>query len=146
MIKLRKSRIDEIPLFIEIEKLEDTSDFIIPYSAEKHREGMRKPNTIYLSIINEDTLSGFIILAIEDDSGSVEFRRIVVATKGNGIGQAAMLDMERYCKEVLKCCRIWLDVFEINKRGRYIYNKLGYRQFETGEYDGKVLLYFDKQI
>ncbi len=137
---------DEISSFVEIEKSNDTSDFIIPYSAEKHRNEMQKPNIVYLSIINESTLSGFIILATESDSESVEFRRIVVTTKGNGIGQFAIFKMELYCKDVLKCNHIWLDVFEFNKRAQYIYKKFGYRQFKTEEYNGQVLLYFNKTL
>lgn len=133
-------------MFVEIEKLDGTSDFIIPYSVEQHRAEMRKPNVVYLSIVSNDALSGFIILATEDDSESVEFRRIVVASKGRGTGQSAISKMERYCADVLKCNRIWLDVFEINKRGQHIYNKLGYRQFKTGEYNGKALLYYDKKL
>ena len=146
MIKLRKAREDEISSFVEIEKLDGTSDFIIPYSVEHHRAEMHKPNVVYLSIVSEDTLLGFIILVAEDDSESVEFRRIVVASKDNGIGQSAISEMERYCVDALKYNRIWLDVFEINKRGQHIYNKLGYGQFKTGEYNGKVLLYFNKKL
>ena len=126
--------------------MDGTSDFIIPYSVEHHRAEMHKPNVVYLSIVSEDTLLGFIILVAEDDSESVEFRRIVVASKDNGIGQSAISEMERYCVDALKCNRIWLDVFEINKRGQHIYNKLGYGQFKTGEYNGKVLLYFNKKL
>ena len=146
MIKLRKSREDEISSFVEIENLNDTPDFIIPYSSEKHLTEIRKPNVVYLSIVSKDTMLGFIILATEDDSESVEFRRIVVASKGNGVGQSAIFEMERYCKDILKCNRIWLDVFEINKRGQHIYKKLGYKQFKTGEYNGKVLLCFSKKL
>ena len=146
MIKLRKAREDEISSFVEIEKLDGTSGFIIPYSVEQHHAEMHKPNVVYLSIVSKDTLLGFIILATGDDSESVEFRRIVVASKGRGTGQSAISEMERYCADVLKCNRIWLDVFEINKRGQHIYNKLGYRQFKTGEYNGKALLYYDKRL
>jgi RimJ/RimL family protein N-acetyltransferase len=42
--------------------------------------------------------------------------------------------------------RIWLDVFEHNARGRHVYEKLGYRRFDSGELDGKPLLLYEKQL
>ena len=76
----------------------------------------------------------------------VEFRRIVVSCRGIGIGQAAIPAMEVYCREQLHCRRIWLDVFDSNPRGRHIYQKLGYRLFDTGELEGRKLLYMDKSL
>lgn len=146
MINLRKSKEDEIPCFVVSENLVGTSDFIIPYSEEQHRDEMRKPNIIYLSITEEENLLGFIILSVDADSKSIEFRRIVVASKGHGTGQAAIEEMERYCKHNLNCDRIWLDVFEFNNRGQHIYKKLGYKKYKSGMYNGKALLYFEKGL
>lgn len=146
MIELKQSKEHEISKFSEMERLNGTSDFIIPYTIEKHCTEMHKPNIVYLSIYSKSILVGFIILAVEDESENVEFRRIVVESKNKGIGQVAVSEMERYCKDLLKRNRIWLDVFDDNKRGQHIYNKLGYKQFKTGEYNGKPLLYFAKKL
>ena len=94
--------------------------------------------------INANTSAS--ILALDSDLTSVEFRRIVVAAKGAGIGQAAIAAMEAYCVEALRRQRIWLDVFASNPRGLHIYQKLGYRRFDSGELDGRKLLYLQKTI
>ena len=54
--------------------------------------------------------------------------------------------MEEYCRERLGRSRIWLDVFEFNQRGQHIYQKLGYRRFDQGEVEGKVLFFYDKLL
>jgi RimJ/RimL family protein N-acetyltransferase len=120
MIELRESISEDIPAFIEMEKDADTSGFILPYSLERHRSELTKPAIVYLSILSAGELTGFFILALDPDNTSVEFRRIVVAQKGIGLGQAAIHAMEDYCRERLGRSRIWLDVFDFNQRGQHI--------------------------
>lgn len=146
MVNLIKSLETDIPAFIDMEKFEGTAQYIIAYSEQKHQREMRKSDLIYLSIVVEEKLSGFIILATQIDSSSVEFRRIVVSPTGNGIGQLAIQAMEAYCSNILHASRIWLDVFESNQRGQHIYIKLGYRQFKAEQYDDNILLYMEKQL
>ena len=129
-----------------MESAPDTAAYILAYDEQRHRAEFERDNIIYLSIYRQTRLAGFFILALDPDPGSVEFRRIVIAERGRGIGQAAIQLMENYCRDVLGCSRIWLDVFEFNQRGRHIYEKLGYRCFDRSDYDGKTLLFFDKSI
>lgn len=145
MIELKNSEIEDVDAFVAMEHAEDTSEFVIPYSRDKHIAEMTKDDVIYLSIYERGKLSGFIIVAI-DEPGSAEFRRIVVAAKGKGLGQKAIRSMERYCAKELGCSRIWLDVFASNTRGIHIYKKLGYKQFKTGEHNGNTLLFMEKML
>ena len=146
MITLRESIESEISSFIEMEQSTEASGFILGHSIAQHLACMQKPEIIYLSIYSNKLLAGFIILAIDNDSKSVEFRRIVVAVKGQGIGQSAIAVMQAYSVEKFACERIWLDVFATNKRAQHIYTKLGYKQFKTAEYKGQQLLYLAKQL
>ena len=146
MVNLIESGENEISVFIEMEQDNETSEYILPYTAQKHQMEMRKHNIIYLSIWVNEELSGFIILATKDESASVEFSRIVIASKGKGIGQLAIQAMEAYCSNHLKCDHIWLDVFKSNQRGQHIYQKLGYKQFKSEQCDGNVLLYMHKNL
>ena len=116
------------------------------YSLEEHQREYERVDIVYLSIYADSQLAGYFILALDSDLTSVEFRRIVVAAKGAGIGQAAIAAMEAYCVEALRRQRIWLDVFASNPRGLHIYQKLGYRRFDSGELDGRKLLYLQKTI
>ena len=145
-VKLRKSRAEELQYFSELEADADTRDHITPYSLQQHQSEFASSNCVYLSICADRELAGFFILALEADNQSVEFRRIVIARKGHGVGQAAIRALEAWCIEVLQRRRIWLDVFASNLRARQVYAKLGYQQFDSTVLDGRPLLYLQKNI
>lgn len=145
-IELRRARREELATFVEMEQDEATADMILPWSLQRHRQAFDRPDIVYLAIHAVDRLAGFFILALDADGASVEFRRIVVADKNAGTGQRAIGLMENYCRDQLGRRRIWLDVFEHNRRGQHVYRKLGYRETGSGEIDGKKLLYFAKSI
>jgi RimJ/RimL family protein N-acetyltransferase len=69
-----------------------------------------------------------------------------VAEKNDGTGQRAITLMEAYCKSQLRRSRIWLNVYPFNHRGIYVYEKLGYRYFESEERAGKTLLCYEKNL
>lgn len=146
MIELRATRIVELQLFFAMEQDADTHSYILPYSLQQHRQEFEREDIVYLSIYALDELAGFFILKLDSDHSSVEFRRVVIANKGQGIGQSAIRAMEDYCRYQLQRHRIWLDVFEFNQRGQHIYEKLGYRLFDSGDLDGKKLLFYQKNI
>ncbi len=146
MIELRASRVEELQIFCSMERDADTRACILPYTLQQHRHQFERVEIAYLSIYVFDELAGFFILKLDSDHSSVEFRRVVIASKGLGIGQPAILAMEDYCRDQLRRNRIWLDVFEFNRRGKHIYEKLGYRLFDSRDHDGKKLLYYQKNI
>jgi RimJ/RimL family protein N-acetyltransferase len=146
MIEVRESRPDELQHFCELDQDPDAREHINVSTLLQHQQEFARADIVYLSIYANAELAGYFILALEADPGSVEFRRIVVANKGAGTGQAAILVMEAYCRDRLDCQRIWLDVFESNTRGRHVYEKLGYHLFDAGELRGKKLLYLQKNI
>jgi len=129
-----------------MEQDEATVNFVMPYSQAEHLQTFSQPDILYLSIVEGNECIGFIILALDSDGVSVEFRRIVVSTKGRGYGQKAIALMEDYCKTVLGRSRIWLDVFDRNLRGIYIYEKFGYRYFKNEEKDSGTLLFYEKSF
>ena len=146
MIHVLPSSENEIHLFVEMEQSEDTSRFIIPNKKEVHLKEFAKSNIYYLSIKQNDKTVGFVILVIDAQSNSVELRRIVVASKGLGIGQEAILKIEGFVMEVLSFNRIWLDVFESNSRGKHIYEKLGYKEFKRSLFEGAPLILMEKLL
>ena len=143
LIKLNESNIQEIIL---MESDSDTSRFILPYDDNKHREEINKEQNLYLGIYENGILSGFIILGIEDNGSRIEFRRIVVKEKGNGIGQRAIYELENFCKDFWNTKSIWLDVFEDNKRGIHIYKKIGYELKSKSKFNSRNLLIMEKEL
>jgi diamine N-acetyltransferase len=146
VIAIERASSADVPAFVAMEQGLDTREFIMPYSREEHLEKIADPSVIYLRILKQGLLVGFFILSLDANQKSVEFRRIVVATKGAGIGQTAIALMERFCRATLGCTRIWLDVFEHNARGRHIYEKLGYRRCGQQTYGNSLLLLYEKWL
>ena len=146
MIELRPSLSAELANFSAWEQDEDSRDYVTPYTLEQHQLEYARDDIVYLSIYDGESLAGFFILVLEPDQASVEFRRIVVAEKGAGIGQSAIACMETYCRDELRRSRVWLDVFDFNQRGRHVYEKLGYKYFDSGTLRGEKLLFYEKSL
>ncbi|MBT2774280.1 GNAT family N-acetyltransferase [Halomonas sp. ISL-60] len=146
MANIEPASIPDAYLFAAMEQAEDTKQYILPYTEVEHAQNMLAPSFVYLRILDADELVGFMILVLDLDMVSVEFRRIVIRAKSRGVGQSAIAEMEQFCLSVLQRQRVWLDVFEYNSRGRHIYEKLGYKNCGQGEHKGKKLLIYDKEL
>ena len=147
VITLADTTEDQLEIFHAMEKDEDTLPYIIPYSAEEHRQEFHRNDVVYKSVYNDQNeLVGFVILILEPDGHSVEFVRIVIAEKGKSYGSRAVALIDRVCQEELGRRRVWLDVFEFNRRAQHVYENMGYQFFDTREYQGKVLKLYQKEI
>ena len=124
-----------------MEQTPEAARFVIPYTLEKHEALFVDDSALYLAIESIGALVGFIIFILDSDGISIELRRIVVSTRDKGVGQRALQLAEDFCRTNFDRSRIWLDVFEDNQRGRYIYQKLGYVQFSKKPYEGRQLLF-----
>jgi RimJ/RimL family protein N-acetyltransferase len=145
MIELRPTRIDELALLVQLETAPGSREFIIPNVFDAHRANLAHEDFVYLSILERQAVVGVIILRLDAEPNSVEFRRIVVRDRNRGIGQQAIRTMEAWCRSLGRS-RIWLDVFESNQRARHLYEKLGYRQFGQSTFEGKVLLLYEHDL
>lgn len=147
MIKLRKSKEDELESFVKMEQQSHAKEFINGTDLVTHQRNFKEPNIVYLSIANHNgDLAGYFILALASTLKEVEFRRILIDQHHRGIGQMAITKMEIYCREELGSKRIWLDVYEDNVKGKHIYEKLGYKRFREEIYNGRKLLYYQKAL
>lgn len=140
---LLQTRREELESISRLEQGEART-FIIPYSLERHLLEFARPDVIYKSIEAEGQIVGFVILVLDSDDRSVEFRRIVVSTPGRGYGRRAVEMVTEVCRRELGRTRVWLDVFESNHRARHVYELCGYRQFGRSEHEGKTLLLYER--
>jgi len=142
LIELKESNKENLNLFSDWENLDGIREFICSYSIERHVVEFEKDEMIYLNINFNSKPVGFVLLKLEDDGRSIEFRRIVVVERGKGIGQQVLNKIEKYCLNKLKRNRLWLDVFDFNERGIYIYEKQGYKKVgETDIADKRAFIY-----
>ncbi len=121
--------------------------FVTQTGIETHQKYYDDPNIIYLSIEdNRGGFAGYFILVLERDTLSLELRRILIDQSKRGVGQAAITEMENYCRKEFGVSKIWLDVYEDNEIGRHIYEKMGYQQFKAELEEGRNLLFYEKAL
>ena len=144
MIELVESAVEDLKLFSNLENLQGIREFICPYSLERHEKEFQKDEVLYLKIIFNTKTVGFVLLKLEDDERSIEFRRIVIPEREKGIGQKVLNKIEEYCRVKLMRKRIWLDVFDFNERGIHIYEKQGYRKIGEKDVDDKKAFIYER--
>lgn len=146
-IHLRRSTYKELDPISQMEKQPHARNFVDPIQLASHQELFRNEDVEYLSIVNaQGQLAGYFILVSEAEVQSVEFRRVLIDANERGIGQTAIAQMERYCREVLGAKRIWLDVYDDNTRGKHIYEKLGYTRFKSEARGERLLHFYEKSL
>ena len=147
MIKLRTARADELEILNRMDCQPHARRFVNQTGIETHTQYFNDPDIFHLCIEKgRGEFCGYFILVREGDSGSVEFRRILIDAGQRGVGQAAIEEMERYCRSELRAQRIWLDVYEDNEVGIHIYEKMGYKRFKEERVGERMLLFYDKQL
>jgi len=128
--KIRYAREEDI-FFIYALELDPANIFVESWPEATHLANLHDPSYHYLIAENiEGTSLGYAILH-DDEPGRVEWRRIIVARRGDGIGSAFMAAVLKHFFSEKNANNIWLDVYEQNDRARHVYEKLGFT--ETGE-------------
>jgi RimJ/RimL family protein N-acetyltransferase len=130
IIGLAKTATADLNLICEIENDQANSAFITPYTVERHLIVIESKDEEHLTVWNKATnrIIGFIILAgIENPNLSLEFRRIVIQSKGNGFGRQCLRLIKEYCFKRISFHRLWLDVFDDNDRAINLYKTEGFK-------------------
>lgn len=129
-IALRPAAADEVDYIFALEARLENSHFVMPYTRERHIQTIESADEELLVICDKNTgaLLGFVILAgLCNPDLSLEFRRMVIDKKGNGLGRQTVNLVKEYCFRILHFHRLWLDVYEDNERGIHIYQSEGFR-------------------
>ena len=131
MITLDPTSLHDIPLVVASEADDDTSPFIIPWTAERHHAAISDPDCSHLSVrcTESGEWSGFVLLfGLSSPHRAIELRRIVCSRKGIGIGRAAVRAVIHLAFGSLKAHRLWLDVKSTNSRARSLYLSEGFSE------------------
>ncbi|TPV93194.1 MAG: GNAT family N-acetyltransferase [Myxococcales bacterium FL481] len=145
-VELRPTPPEDLPWIVALENDPEAARFITAESLGEHQRLSTSRDAFHLSIWRDGTAVGYLLLVLDGDGHSVELRRIVVARRGQGIGQAALRAAEHWIVARLGRGRVWLDVFLANERGRHVYGKLGYREFKREMHARGMQLFLDKEL
>jgi diamine N-acetyltransferase len=114
---------------LSVEQDPSNRPFITPWERTQHEGAVRFPDFRHF-IVEAGTGTdrvGFVILqGCRNPHGSVELKRLVLLTKGQGIGRASVRQLKQMAFRDLKAHRFWLDVKQLNARALALYQSEGF--------------------
>lgn len=128
-LKFRKTEIRDLKIVCELEQDEDNAAFIIPWSAEKHKEAIGNEDILHLIIEERSTskLVGYMIIAgVQSPHRNIELLRITIAEKEKGYGTEVLKQVKKWAFETACAHRLWLDVKTTNYHAFHLYKKEGF--------------------
>lgn len=126
-IKLTNSIENDIDKITELEI--SNNNFVNSYNKEKHFSLLTDSDCLHLSLrrLDNDNLVGhMLVFGVDGANYSLELRRIAINEKGQGFGREAIQLLKRLSFEELKFHRLWLDVYDDNKRAYNLYESEGF--------------------
>jgi diamine N-acetyltransferase len=103
--------------------------FITPWERTQHEGAVRFPDFRHFIVeLGEPARrDGFaILLGCRNPHRSIELKRLVLQTKGQGHGRHCVRRLKRIAFEDLRAHRFWLDVKTLNTRAQALYASEGF--------------------
>jgi diamine N-acetyltransferase len=128
-VRLRPTMQSDLPYVLSLEQDEQNLPFITPWDRTQHEAAIRFPDFRHFIIEGGEGLDavGFLILiGCRSQHQSLELKRMVVQSKGQGYGRAALRVAKRVAFDDLHAHRFWLDVKLRNARAKAFYDSEGF--------------------
>lgn len=126
-LTLRPTRAEECAFVVELERRPENARHVEQWSEDEHRASLAREGMAHWILETAEGPVGYALLEdVGDPNGSILLRRIVVGGKGRGHGRTGVRLVLRYCFEVARCHRVWLNVALDNRRAEALYRRLGF--------------------
>jgi diamine N-acetyltransferase len=114
-LRLRPTMLSDLDFVTAVEHDQRNLPFISPWERTQHEGALRFPDFRHFIVEAgaDGSRDGFIILqGCRNPHRSVELKRVVLQTKGQGLGRACVRLLKRMAFRDLHAHRFWLDVEE----------------------------------
>ena len=121
--------LSDLDFVVSVEQDAQNLPFITPWERMQHEGAIRFPDSRHFIIeAGADwTQTGFVILqGCRNPNHSVELKRIVLQSKGHGLGRTCVRLLKHMAFEDLHAHRFWLDVKSRNTRALHLYEREGF--------------------
>jgi diamine N-acetyltransferase len=128
-LRLRPTMLSDLDFVHTVECDPHNLPFITPWERTQHEGAVRFPDFRHFIVEAgpQWERNGFIILqGCRSRHRSVELKRIVLQTKGQGQGRACVRLLKRMAFSDLQAHRFWLDVKALNVRAQSLYVSEGF--------------------
>lgn len=128
MLRLRPTMLSDLDWVVSVERDPANLPFITPWERPQHEGAIRFPDSRHFIVeAGDDPRAGYVILqGCRNPNGSVELKRLVLQTKGQGLGRAVVRQLKAMAFSQLKAHRFWLDVKALNTRALALYRSEGF--------------------
>jgi len=141
---LKKAKEDDLKTFYTISLQKHIGKNLNTKSLEQFENEYKDEATIFLGVMRDESIAGYIILV--EEAETVQLKRIVIDENHLGLGSEVMLLVAEYCLSRLDKDRLWLDVYADNARAVHLYEKLGYVRYNKGMENHREILFYRKNI
>ena len=128
-VRLRPTMLSDLDYVTTVENDAQNLPFITPWERTQHEGAVRFPDFRHFIIEAgpEYERTGFVILqGCRNPHKSVELKRLVLQTKGQGLGRACVRLLKQMAFRDLGAHRFWLDVKTLNTRAQVLYESEGF--------------------
>ena len=129
MLSLRPTMLSDLDYVVRCETDPANLPFITPWDRTQHEGAVRFPDFRHFIVEAGPGYpsAGFVILqGCRNPHGSVELKRLVLQTKGQGHGRACVRLLADMAFRDLGAHRFWLDVKSENTRALSLYRSEGF--------------------
>ena len=128
-VRLRPTMQSDLAFVLSLEQDPDNQPFITPWERTQHEAAIRFPDFRHFIVEAGPGLepAGFVILiGCRSRNQSLELKRMVVRSKGRGLGRATLRVVKKVAFDDLAAHRLWLEVKKRNARARALYDSEGF--------------------
>jgi diamine N-acetyltransferase len=132
-LRLRPTLLSDLDFVVGVEQDAHNRPFITPWERTQHEGAVRFPDFRHFIVEAGDAAAahggrdGFVILqGCRNPHRSVELKRLVLQSKGRGLGRHCVRLLKRMAFRDLKAHRFWLDVKSLNTRALALYASEGF--------------------
>jgi RimJ/RimL family protein N-acetyltransferase len=128
-VRLRPTMQSDLEFVLSLEQDPDNLPYITPWERTQHEAAIRFPDFRHFILEAGPGLdaAGFVILiGCRSPHQSLELKRMVVQSKGHGLGRATLRVVKKVAFDDLGAHRLWLDVKSRNTRAKALYEGEGF--------------------
>jgi len=141
---LNKSIKEELYTFFHLSQQKHIGQNLNPKTLEQFQSEFETKNIIFLSVMSNDKVVGYVILV--DEEKIVQLKRIVIDEQHLGSGKKVLELVEQYCIKKLEKHTLWLDVYADNHRAIALYERSEFIRYNDGIENGREVWFYRKLL
>lgn len=130
-VRLRPTMQSDLDFVLTLEHDPENLPFITPWERTQHEAAIRFPDFRHFVVeggLDLDPVGFLILIGCRGQDHSLELKRMVIQTKRQGYGRAALRMAKKIAFDDLQAHRFWLDVKSRNTGAKALYDGEGFVQ------------------